>query len=364
MTDTPARGTLLPVWTLAAGPIGLAAAFAHLYDGGAAEIAVAAAALFACVFAAVHHAEVVAHKVGEPLGTLVLAIAVTVIEVSVIVSLMLADAADNPELARDTVFAAVMIILAGIVGLCLLAGGLRHHEQRFTGSGAIGSLSALAALVVVTLVLPNFTTTVPGPYYSEAQLGFVAVVSLSLYATFLLVQTVRHRDYFIPAADPDDPHDHAAPPPARTALIAFGALLISLGSVVLLAKGLSHPVEAAVEAAGLPLAVVGVALAFTVLLPEGLAAFRAARLNRLQTSLNLALGSALATIGLTIPAVAAAAIILDLPVALGLGSKEMTLLALVLFTSALSFGSGRTTILQGAVHLVIFAVYLLVTVIP
>lgn len=359
-----ASGNWLPWWTLAIGPAGLVAAVVHLYDQGTPGIAVAAIALLGCVFASVHHAELVAHRIGEPLGTLVLAVAVTVIEVAVILSLMLAPEADNPELARDTVFAAVMIILGGILGLCLFAGATRYHEQQFTSTGAIGALATLATIAVLVLVLPNFTVAVPGPYYSMPQLGFVASASLLLYGTFLLVQTVRHRDYFLPARSDADPSVHANPPPARTALIAFGSLVMSLVAVVLLAKGLSHPVEAAVVKAGLPLAVVGVALAATVLLPEGVAAVRAARTNRLQTSLNLALGSALATIGLTIPAVAAAAILLRLPVALGLDGKSITLLVLALFVTGLSLAGGRSTVLQGALHLAIFGAYLMMTLVP
>lgn len=351
-----------PVWTLVAPAVGLAAALASAYSFGTGGILVAAIALFACVFAAVHHAEVVAHRVGEPLGTLVLAVAVTVIEVAVILSLMLGGGEGAQTLARDTVFAAVMLILNAIVGLCLLFGGARHREQRFVGAGARSALAVLAALAVLTLVLPNFTTSVPGPVYSPAQLAFVAACALILYVTFLLVQTVRHRDYFLP---PDDAADsHAAPPSAAAARLSLAALGVALVAVVLLAKGLSKPLELLVKAAGLPLGVVGVALAATVLLPEGLAAVRAARRDRLQTSLNLALGSALATIGLTIPAVAVAALLLDLPLAMGLDAKGITLLALSLFVSTLSLGAGRTTVLQGAVHLVILGVYLLVTVVP
>ncbi|MFN3287343.1 MAG: calcium:proton antiporter [Sphingomonadaceae bacterium] len=357
-------GRWLPWWALLAGPLGLAAALARLHETGTPGLVAAAVALFASVFAAVHHAELIAHKVGEPLGTLVLAIAVTIIEVSVILSLMLGEEATQPTLARDTVFAAVMIILGGIVGLCLLVGGARYREQQFLRAGAIGLLAALATLAVLTLVLPNYTTSVAGPYYSQAQLGFVAVVGFALYATVLLVQTVRHRDYFVPASSDGNPDEPAEPPPTATALVALLMLVVSLASVVLLAEELSHPVETAVARAGLPSAVVGVAIALTVLLPEGLAALRAARLNRLQTSLNLALGSALATIGLTIPTVAVAAILLDLPIALGLEPKSIVLLLLALFVSGLTLVGGRTTILQGAVHLAIFGVYLLVTLVP
>ena len=276
---------------------------------------------------------------------------------------MLSDSGDAATLARDTVLAAIMIILGGIIGICLLAGGFRHHEQKFTLRGVSAALGVLAAMAVLSLVLPNYTSTTPGPSYSTSQLIFVAVVSLILYGSFVAVQTVSHRDYFLPAADA--PSDiHADPPTDRAAWASFGLLVVALVAVVLLAKGLAPTVEAAVLGAGLPLATVGVIIAALVLGPESLAAWRAARRNRLQTSLNLALGSALATIGLTIPSVAIVSLVLDLPLALGISPKGMTLLALSLFVTTLSLGTGRTTALGGAVHLVIFAAYLFTTVVP
>ena len=355
---------LMPWWTLVFPLLGLLAIAISLYKMGAAGTIAAAFILIGCVLAAVHQAEVVAHRVGEPFGTLVLAVAVTVIEVSLIVSLMLSDAGDASSLARDTVFAAIMIILNGIVGVCLLAGGARHGEQRFSLRGASSSLNVLTAMVVLSLVLPNYVSSAPGPTYAPSQLIFVAIVSVILYGTFVMVQTVRHRDYFLPA-DEDMPGDaHAEPPTNAAALAALGMLLVALIGVVLLAKGLSGIVEAALLGAGLPLAIVGVVIAALVLAPESLAAYRAARRNRLQTSLNLALGSALATIGLTIPAVAIVSLALGLQLALGIGAKQMILLVLSLFTITLTLGNGRTTVLGGAVHLVIFAAYLFVTVVP
>ncbi len=352
----------LPIWTLIAPGLGLVAVLVGLAKMGTLGTAAAVIVLIGSVLAAVHHAEVIAHKVGEPFGTLVLAIAVTVIEVSLIVSLMLSNAGDATTLARDTVFAAIMIILNFIIGICLLAGAVRHHEQRFTLKGMTAALGVLAAMAVLSLVLPNYTSSTSGPTYAASQLMFVAVVSLILYGTFVLVQTVRHRDYFLPSTDDKD--DHAAPPSARATGIAFAALLVALVSVVLLAKTLSPTIEAAVIGAGLPLTVVGVVIAALVLAPESLAAYKSARRNRLQTSLNLALGSALATIGLTIPSVAIVSLVLDLPLALGIDAKSMTLLALSLFVATLSLGTGRTTVLQGVVHLVIFAAYLFTTVVP
>lgn len=322
--------------------------------------------LLGVVVAAVHHAEVVAHRVGEPFGSLVLALAVTVIETGLILTLMLDSGEAAATLARDTVFAAAMIILNLILGLCLLLGGIRHREQQFTHTGATAALATIAILTVVTLVLPNFTTSVPGPIYSRFQLGFVAVISLVLYLTFLFVQTVRHRDYFLPARDDPSRHDddHAEPPTGKQTVLSVALLLVALVSVVLLAKKLSPVVEASVLGAGLPLGLVGVVIAATVLMPEGLAAVRAARANRLQTSMNLALGSALATIGLTIPAVATLSLANGLPLALGLSPAGITLLALTLFVATLSLQRGRTTVLQGMLHLVLFAVYLLVTIVP
>jgi Ca2+:H+ antiporter len=362
LVETMPDRLALPIWTLIAPGLGLLAVLVGLAKMGTLGTAAAVIVLIGSVLAAVHHAEVIAHKVGEPFGTLVLAIAVTVIEVSLIVSLMLSNAGDATTLARDTVFAAIMIILNFIIGICLLAGAVRHHEQRFTLKGMTAALGVLAAMAVLSLILPNYTSSTSGPTYAASQLMFVAVVSLILYGTFVLVQTVRHRDYFLPSTDDKD--DHAAPPSGRATGIAFAALLVALVSVVLLAKTLSPTIEAAVIGAGLPLTVVGVVIAALVLAPESLAAYKSARRNRLQTSLNLALGSALATIGLTIPSVAIVSLVLDLPIALGIDAKSMTLLALSLFVATLSLGTGRTTVLQGVVHLVIFAAYLFTTVVP
>ena len=354
----------LPWWTIAA-PIAAWLLYAGTHFGlGGAFLVLLAAGLIGAVLAAVHHAEVVAHRVGEPFGTLLLAVAVTVIEVALIVSLMLAGGPQATTLARDTVFAAVMIILNGIVGLCLIVGGARFGEQTFGLHGVSASLAALAAIVVLTLVLPNYTLTTPGPIYTTSQLAFIAVVSVGLYGTFVLVQTVRHRDYFLAAADPRDDETHALPPSTSTAITSGVLLLVCLAAVVVLGKSLSPSIEAAVEALRAPKALVGVVIALVVLLPEGLAALRAARANRLQTSLNLALGSALATIGLTIPAVAIVSIMTGLTLTLGIDLKATVLLVLSLFVTGLALSTGRTTVLQGAVLLVIFATYLFTTIVP
>lgn len=349
---------LLPL--LAAGLLGLALAL------GPHPLLLAAcgAALVGAVIAAVHHAEVVAHRVGEPFGTLVLAVSVTVIEVALIVSMMLAGGPDAATLPRDTLHAAVMIITTGVVGLCVLVGGLHHHEQSFHLGGAVSSLAALIALVGLSLVLPSFTTSSPGGTYTPAQLAFAGLSSLLLWATFVFVQTVRHRDYFLPPTRLHDEDHHAAPPSARAAWLSLGLLLLALVAVVGLAKQLSPTLEAQLAAAGAPKAVLGIAIALLVLLPETWAAVRAARADRLQTSMNLALGSALASIGLTIPAVVAAATWLGLPLELGLAPKDLVLLLLTFLVSALTLGTGRTTVLQGAVHLALFAAFLFLAVVP
>jgi Ca2+:H+ antiporter len=345
-------------WPLLAWLILAAAAFTGIDSLLAAA---AGTSLVLTVFGAVYHAEVVAHRVGEPFGTLVLAVAVTVIEVALIVSIMIGSAGDKSGLARDTVFAAVMIICNGVVGLCLLVGGVRHYEQGFQALGASAALAVLAPLVTLTLVLPNFTVA-PGPLYTPPQLIFAGVVSLVLYGAFVIVQTVRHRGYFV--TDFEEDEVHGVPPSGSVALLSFALLLISLVAVVALAKALTPMVESAIDRFGAPKAVVGVIIATLVLLPESLAALRAARLDRLQTSMNLALGSALASIGLTIPTVAFVSIAMAQPLALGLGAREEVLLAVTLFVSVLTLGTGRTTVLQGIVHLVILATFLFFTAVP
>ncbi len=378
-------------------------------------VALVSLCLAGAVLAAVHHAEVVAHRVGEPFGSLVLAVAVTVIEVALIVTLM-ADGGDKTSsLARDTVFAAVMITCNGIVGMSLLVGALRNRVAVFNAEGSGAALATVATLAVLSLVLPTFTTSKPGPEFSTAQLTFAAVASLALYGLFVAVQTVRHRDYFLPVdtarghggargheargfgerdardgraqgagpaavpavpaepavaaedaehAAPAKDAEHAAPPTARAALISLGLLLVALVAVVGDAKAVSPTIEQGVAKAGLPNAVVGVIIALLVLLPETLAAVRAARRDRVQTSLNLAYGSAIASIGLTIPAIALASVWLSGPLLLGLGPIHMVLLALTVVVSALTIAPGRATLLQGGVHLVLLAAYLFLAVSP
>jgi Ca2+:H+ antiporter len=363
-TSAPAGLAGLPLWTILAPIIAGIVLGAAGFAVGASGIfvAVIALALAGSVFAAVHHAEVVAHRVGEPYGTLVLALAVTLIEVALIVSLMIAGGTEAAALARDTVFAAVMIILNGIIGLCLLVGGLRHREQSFSLDGVSAALVALAAIVMLALVFPNYTVTTPGPYYSPSQLTLIAVVSLAIYGAFVFAQTIGHRGIFV--EDDSAAESHHAPPSNAVTTLAAILLLACLTAVVLLAKKLAPSLESAVLRVGAPNAVVGVIIAAIVLLPEGLAALRAARANRLQTSLNLALGSALASIGLTIPAVSALSLYMHTELVLGIDNKSTLLLILSLFITAIALRTGRTIVLHGIVLLVIFVVYLFTTVIP
>lgn len=354
----------LPLWTIVSPILAWLAYFGMSFDLGSLYVWILAAVLIGAVLAAVHHAEVVAHRVGEPYGTLLLALAITVIEVALIVSLMLTGGPETAELARDTVLAAVMIILTGIIGLCLLVGGARFKEQVFSLQGVSAALVTLTAILVLTLILPNYTTSIQGPVYTSGQLAFVAIISLVLYGTFVLVQAVRHRDFFLPPEGDGDEDAHAEPPTKKVALLSTVLLLVCLGVVVLLAKALAPDIENAVVKAGAPKSLVGVIIAAVVLLPEGLAAYRAARKNRLQTSLNLALGSALASIGLTIPAVAVVSMVTGLTITLGIDMKATVLLLLSQFTIMLSLATGRTNILQGVVLLVIFAVYLFTIIAP
>ena len=354
----------IPLWTIAApifaGAVLLAAGFGA---GGGIMVACIAIGLAGSVFAAVHHAEGVAHRVGEPFGTLVLALAVTLIEVALIVSLMSTGGEESAGLARDTVFAAVMIILNGIIGLCLLVGGVMHREQSFGLDGVSASLTALATIALMTLVFPNYTVTTPGPYYSPSQLTMISVVTLVIYGAFVFTQTVKHRQYFLPEGT-EESAQHAALPSNLVVAGNSVLLLLCLAAVVLLAKKLAPSLEAAVTRMGAPNAVIGVIIAAIVLLPEGVAALRAAQANRLQTSLNLALGSALASIGLTIPVVGFLSLHSHIPLRLGIDTKSTVLLTLSLFVATLALRTGRTITLHGVVLLTLFVVYLFTTVVP
>ena len=323
--------------------------------------------LAVAVLAAVHHAEVIAHRVGEPFGSLVLAVAVTVIEVALIVTLMVSGGSETATLARDTVFAAVMITCNGILGLALLVSAVKHGIARFNAEGSGAALATVATLATLSLVLPTFTTSRPGPEFSPGQLAFAAVASLVLYAAFVSTQTVRHRDFFLPVTSDGtvvDGEVHADPPTDREAVTSLVLLLVALLAVVGLAKVESPAIEAGVMAVGAPASFVGVVIALLVLLPETLAATRNAARERVQTSLNLALGSALASIGLTIPVIARATVWLEGPLVLGLEPTQMVLLALTVVVSTLTVVPGRATRLQGTVHLVLFAAFLFLAVNP
>ena len=365
MAEAGGPHVFVPRWTWTA-PVLVAIILALKYSGilpkDSALVLVASTALIGFnVFAAVHHADQLAARVGEPFGSVLLALAITVMEVAVILSVMAAGTEGADAVARDTVFAAVMIVLNGIVGLCLVVGGIKHHEQGFRTDGAAAILGVIAVMATISLVLPNFTLARVGPYYAPFQQAFVGAVSLILYAVFLFVQTSSHRRYFLH----DDTPGHAHPVPGNGQTLACaGLLVVNLLGVILLAKALTPTVEKVVLGAGLPIAFVGVIIALLILLPEGVTSLRFAIANRLQSSLNAALGSALATIGLTIPVVAVAALVLDRPLMLGLDPEGMTLLILTLFTSSLTLATGRTTILQGAVHLVIFSVFLVLSAVP
>ncbi len=332
-------------------------------------VALEAAVLVGAVLAAVHHAEVVAHRVGEPFGSLVLAAAVTVIEVALILALMASGGNEAATLARDTVFAAVMITMNGIAGLSLLLGSRRYGVTLFNAEGSGAALAILTTLATLSLVLPTFTTSHGGQEFSPGQLAFAAAASLGLYLLFVFTQTVRHRDFFLPITQKGqksffDQETHAEPPSSNAAVSSLGLLLLALIAVVGLAEQESPAIEHLVSAAGFPQSFVGVIIASLVLLPETLAAGRAARQGRIQTSLNLAYGSSLASIGLTIPAIALAQIWLKGPLLLGLAATQIVLFALTVVISVLTVVPGRATRLQGEVHLVLLAAYVFLAIVP
>jgi len=327
---------------------------------------IAVVVLGVSVMTAVHHAEVVAARVGPALGALVLALAVTIIEVGLIVSMMTNDTPDSVKVARDTVYAAIIIVTNGILGVCLLVGGMRYKEVGFHAGGTSSLLAVLAVLSGLTLVLPNYTTTTRGPTYTSAQLVFASVASLVLYGCLLFAQTMTHKDHFEPPTPAEDaavPPDHP-PPTKRMAWLAFLCLMLSLGSVIGLAKTLSPAIEAGISAVGAPRSTVGIVIALLVLAPETWAAVSAARHNQLQTSLNLALGSGAASIALTIPVVSAFAILTERTLVLGLDPKDVVFLTLTFVTSGLTLSRGRSTALQGLTHLVLVAAFVAFSFMP
>ncbi|GAB3866107.1 ionic transporter y4hA [Nocardioides maradonensis] len=352
-------------WVVVAPLVAVAAlAVAWGSHPGAVAGSLIGVALIAAVLAGVHHAEVVAHRIGEPLGSLVLAVAVTVIEVGLIVALMAGGGDEASTLARDTVFAAVMITVNGIAGIALLVGALRHHLAVFNPEGTGSSLATVLTLAGLTLVVPTFTVSSPGPVFSGAQLAFAAVASLALYGVFVFTQTVRHRDFFLPVAGDEHADEHAEPPTTRATLTSMALLVVSLVAVVGLAKVESYPIKDAVHSLGFPEATVGVVIALLVLLPELIAAVRAAVRDEVQISLNLAYGSAMASIGLTIPAIALATVWIHGPLALGLDSLQLALLTLTGLVAVLTVVPGRAKPLNGFVHLVLLAAFLFLTAKP
>jgi Ca2+:H+ antiporter len=319
-------------------------------------------------FAVVRHADSLAERLGEPFGTLILTISATAIEVTMISTVML-HGANNPTLARDTMFAVLMIVLNGMAGLTLLVGALRHREQYFNLQGAGAFLNLLVPLSVLSLVLPNYTTSSAGATLSASQELFLVTASVTLYGIFLTIQTVRHQGYFQHDHGNRTPHhaagraggEHAAHRPSAWHALGIVAALLP---VVLLAEELAAYVDHAIEHLGAPAALGGLLIAGLILAPEALGALRAAWANHLQRSINICLGSALATIGLTVPAVLVIGLVTGRSVELGLDPLAITLLALTLLVSLITFASGHTNVLQGAVHLMLFLSYVFLTLVP
>lgn len=324
----------------------------------------AAVLLIGAVFAALQHAEILGAKTGEPYGTLVLTIAVTIIEVAIMAS-MVEHGDEDPTEAREAVFSAIIIVCNGLVGLCLLLGGFRHHEQELQPMATSAYLAILIALSVLTLILPDYTTSSYGPTLSTTQLIFVSVLSVLLYSAFLFIQTVRHRSYFIDVHVAAVGHGEEKPSRAATIFAVVG-LSASLLGVSLLAERVIPGLEEALRWGGVDDVnrVTGAAVAMLVLLPESMNSIRAATRNALQTSLNGALGSVVATIGLTVPAVALLSVATNREIVFGLEKRDTVLLLLTLVLSVVSFGAGRTNLMTGLVHLVVFATYIFLLFVP
>ncbi|GEM51476.1 ionic transporter y4hA [Empedobacter brevis NBRC 14943 = ATCC 43319] len=359
----------LLVWTILIPIFGWLTYFGHYYFSGTFYSFILCFLLIGSILAAVHHSEVIAYKVGEPFGTLLLAFAITVIEVALIISIMLgAKGLETITLARDTVYAAVMIIITGIIGGCIIIGSIKFKVQNFTLQGVSTALITLTSIIIFVLILPNYTISHNGGEYTSTQLVFVSIISLGLYLGFTMMQTIRHRSYFISPENKLSKNTvlHKLPikPSRKEMYISIVFLILCLGIVVLLAKLLSKDVEHIVKWAGAPKSLVGVIIAGIVLLPECLAAFRAARNNQIQTSLNLAFGSALASIGLSIPVIAITSVVTGIRMSLGIDTKSTILLGLSLFIITISLATGKTNIMQGFVLISIFLIYLFTIIIP
>lgn len=359
----------LLVWTIMIPVLSWVAYLGNHYFSGTFYSMLLSLFLVGSVLAAVHHSEVIAYRVGEPFGTLLLAFAITVIEVALIISIMLgAKGLETITLARDTVYAAIMIILTGIIGSCIIVGSVKFKVQYFTLQGVSTALITLTSIIFFILILPNYTISHNGGEYTWIQLVFVSLISLGLYLGFTMMQTIRHRNYFISPENNklENKEGNLLPekPSKKEMYISILFLVLCLGIVVLLAKLLSKDVEYIVKWAGAPKSLVGVIIAGIVLLPEGMAAFRAARNNQIQTSLNLAFGSALASIGLSIPVIAITSVITGIRMTLGIDIKSAILLGLSLFIITISLATGKTNIMQGFVLIAIFLIYLFTIVIP
>jgi Ca2+:H+ antiporter len=302
-------------------------------------------------------------KCGEPYGTLILTISVISVEVMMISAAML-HGANNPTLARDTMFAVVMLSLNGFVGFSLLLGGWRHREQSYNLQGAGAYLSTIMALAVLGLVLPNFTTSLSGPRFTDVQEIFLIAVTVLLYAIFLFIQTGRHRGYFKDAEDESSSGDNHSPKNLRSAGYHAAMLIFYLVVVIVLAEKFAVPLDNCIERFGFPQALGGAIIAGLVFTPEAMAGIRAATRNRLQRAVNILHGSVLASIGLTIPCVLIIGLITHRPIVLGVEGGNLPLLVLTMATSIITFGSGKTNILQGCIHLVLFAVFLLLIFYP
>ena len=327
-------------------------------------------AMLWCAFGVVRHADCLAELLGEPYGTLILTLSVISIEVSLIASIMLLGE-NEPALARDTMFAVLMIILNGMVGIALLLGAIRHREQHYNLQGAKAFLAVIVPLSAMTLVLPNFTQSTAGPTFTFVQGAFFGTSTIVLYAVFLVIQTARHRRHFMqPGERAQAPTPHRDPlaleegshEPTHHEIRSVGYhavfLFLTILPVVLLSKKLAAFVDFLTETLGAPAALGGLVIALLVLCPEGLSSLQSALRNRLQRSVNILLGSALATIGLTVPAILAIGLITGKSIELGLEPVEMLMLILTLAVCSLTFSGGRTNVLQGAVHVVLFLAYI------
>jgi Ca2+:H+ antiporter len=307
-----------------------------------------------CAFGVVRHAEVLAEYLGEPYGTLILTIAVISIEVTIMATVML-HGGPNPTLPRDTVFAVLMIVLNGMVGLSVVVGALKHRQQQYNLQGALAFLAVISCLGVIALVLPTYTTSTKGPTLSVLQATIFGALTAALYAGFLLIQTMRHRTFFVEVGEGGG-HAHNLGPRHSLGFHAL-LLLLTLLPVVLLSKPLAHIIDYGIEVLHAPTALGGIIIAILVLSPEGLTSFQAARRNQLQRSVNLSLGSALSTIGLTIPSMLAISLFTGTPLELGLVPAGTVLLLLTLFIAQMTFSGAPTNILLGSVHLVLFITF-------